>query len=230
MDYFTLLESKSAPLYRAVKNEYVGQMFRDDKLVGSTTQRYWDDGKRRKDDDPEYRGSNWMKGLSFTRDKFYAMQWGDFFMAIDQEKLARHNRIIPFSWGYSSQDKYGTIDHKREREEFVLTHKGGTYETPEEDGSGTYFDAKAFRTPEGEIKGFSDMLLGFWLSEDYVRSSYERGELESSGITLDELIRHPKFKGWYVRGTRSIRPRFLNHQESEELMAEYHKLTQKAAA
>lgn len=217
MRYHELFESKSAPLYRAVNLEYVGQMFRDDKLVGSTTQRYWDDGKRRKDNDPEYQNSNWMKGMSFTRDRRFAMSWGEFVMAVDQEKLAHRNKIIPFNWGYSiPSDNH----HKREREEFVLTHKGGQYNFPDEEGGG--FDQKSFRKPEGEIKGFDDMLLGFWLEIDLLTFRHDISKLEQGGTSVEELIKHPKFKGWYERPSRGgiKNPRFVSQQEVDAIIAE----------
>ena len=47
----------------------------NNKIDGYTWQRYWPDGKRRKDDDPDYNKSFYMKGLSLTREIDYAKSW-----------------------------------------------------------------------------------------------------------------------------------------------------------
>lgn len=200
MRYHELVEGRDAPLYRGFSElKYFAQAMRENRLVGSSSQRYWDDGRRRKDDEPDYRDSNWMKGLSFTRDKHFAMRWGGAVIAVDQSKIAQRNKIVPFNWGYSIANIPGDKPqhHKREREEFVITHKGGTYED----------DTLGFLAPQGEIQNLSSFLLGIWLDIDVATQDYLQELLKEGGYPVEKVIRHPAFQGYYDYdpGTKKVR-------------------------
>lgn len=184
--------------YKELK--YFCQAMNENRMAGSSVQRYWDDGKRRKDDDPEYRGSKWMKGLSLTRDIRYAMGWGRVVIALDADALRKRHRIIPYNWGYSIPNN---PVHKREREEFLVTHMGGTY-TQEEDP--TRMDTKTFMQPEGEVKNLSSILKGIWVedcvvvddpTDRYTMTDYYQRMLSEGGYPLEKILSHPAFRGYY---------------------------------
>lgn len=189
-EFISIVEGRDAPLYRAYREpKWAVRALRDDELVGSTTQRYWPDGKRRMDDDPEYRTSFWMKGLSMTRDMEFAKVWGDVVMVFDQRLLAQRFKIEPFNWGFSiPQGNH----HKREREEFIVLKKTGkTFQ--DEDGSVQSY--RDFATPEGSIKGMSKYLIGFWLDESLnTPGGYTHGLPDDD---LSYLKSHPKFLGYF---------------------------------
>ena len=210
MRWVEIKEGRDAVLYHGYSDpENFASAMQRDSMLGTTTQRWWDDGKRRKDDDPEYDTSNWMKGLSFTRDPRFAMQWGRVMIAVDQSIIAQRHKMIPFNWGYSIPDRNypggSRQEHKREREEFAVTHQGDQYR--HEDGT---MDHQRFRQPEGEIKGLSKYLRGIWLDRTVVwddpqdrhpLSSYFQRKMSEAGMPVSQIIAHPLFKGYYRGAT-----------------------------
>lgn len=196
-----ICEGRDAPLYHAFsKPKYAALSLKNNELAATSSQRFWADGKRRKDNDPEYNGSFWMKGVSFTRDFAYAKQWGDVVFQIDQTILTQQTKITPFNWGFSIPDNlFGKGNHqKREREEFAIVKKTpDTYVRSEEDGGG--FDANRFNEPEGSIKNLDKMLLGIYVSDDIEVKSWHEQEANKLGVSIQDIIDHPKFKGFYKR-------------------------------
>ncbi len=63
-------------LYHGLDFNKLETILREDKIPGYTSQRYWKDGLRRKDNDPDYNNSMYYKGISTTRDINFAKQWG----------------------------------------------------------------------------------------------------------------------------------------------------------
>lgn len=191
----TIVEGRDAYLYRAYQEpKWAIAALKDDKLVGSSAQRYWPDGVRRKDDDPEYRNSFWMKGLSMTRDFEYAKMWGDVVMVFDQRLLSQRHKIEPFNWGFSIP---GGNHHKREREEFVVLKKtGDTFGDENFSGTGvTRLDLNRFKEPEGAIVPLTKYLIGFWLDETLNEpEGYKHGMTEAD---LEYLKTHPKCLGYF---------------------------------
>ena len=86
-----------------------------------TTQRFWDDGIRRKDNDPEYNNSKWMYGWSMSRDINVSKNFSFIIFACDKKELQKNMKVKPYSWGFSIASGF---KHKREKEEFVIS--GGT--------------------------------------------------------------------------------------------------------
>lgn len=121
MRYQNLLEGRDAPLYHGVRFDYAIEQLQKNRIEGRTSQRFWPDGRRLKDNHPEYEDSFWLKGVSLTRDIKYAQHMGDIVYVIDQRRLSQRYKIIPFNWGYSG--KHRQVDPKREREEFVVLGK-----------------------------------------------------------------------------------------------------------
>lgn len=110
------------PLWHGVKIENAAQIIKNGKFEARTTQRYWPDGKRRKDTDPDYRSSFIMKGWSMTRDFVFGASWSDVVFEIDKEKLKNRFKIQPLSWNSSMNH---LTDHKKESEEFVIARLTG---------------------------------------------------------------------------------------------------------
>ena len=194
-EFISIVEGRDAPLYRAYREpQWAVKALRDDELVGSTTQRYWPDGKRRIDDDPEYKDSFWMKGLSMTRDMEFAKMWGDVVLVFDQRLLSQRFKFEPFNWGYSIPSGN---HHKREREEFLVLKKtGDTFGG----NDWTMADSKRFREPEGSIKPLSKYLIGFWLDQELnTPEGYTHGLPDED---LSYLKSHPKLLGYFENPRR----------------------------
>ena len=110
------------PLYHAIKSKNAITALKEDKLGGYSIQRIWPDGKRLKDDEPGYEKSNYMRGISTTRDIEYANKWNDVIFVFDPTKLKTKYKVVPYNWGYSIGRGYIQGSRmKREREEFVIT-------------------------------------------------------------------------------------------------------------
>lgn len=169
-------------LYHGYKDlNYAIHAFTENKMVGGSVQRFWADGKRRKDDDPTYETSYWMKGVSFTRDIYYAKTWGSVVIAVDKSKISQRYKIIPYNWGFSIPS--GNFA-KREREEFVVTKM--TFDRYQQPDDETRMDIKRFMKPEGEISPLSSFLLGVWVIDDFRNKK-----------NLQIIFDNPKFKGFY---------------------------------
>ena len=117
-----IIEGRDAPLYHGVRFSHAVDQLENNRIEGRTSQRFWPDGRRLRDDHPEYEDSFWLKGVSLTRDINYAKQWADIVYVLDQRLLSQQYKIIPFNWGYANTRSRG-VDPKREREEFVVLGK-----------------------------------------------------------------------------------------------------------
>lgn len=116
------IEEIKTPLYHAMDLKSFELALKNNELKARTNQRYWTDGIRRKDKDPLYEDSKWMKGWSMTRDFDFAARWNDIVLVFEKEDLNRHFQIEPYSWNFSIASIPNT-DHKKEREEFVVALK-----------------------------------------------------------------------------------------------------------
>jgi len=193
MKYLELIESAYAPLYHGIdKLDYAELALKNNEIAATSTQRFWADGRRRKETDPDYRSSFWMKGVSMTRDINYAMNWGNVVFILDQNILRQKYKIIPFNWGFSG--KYQS-HAKREREEFVV--KKSTWDDymhlPTEDEPETTLDLNRFMGPEGSIKPLNVFLKGILVDEEFS----ENGKYPEMFNPI--FSSHPKFIGYYDR-------------------------------
>jgi len=117
MKIHQLIEGRDAPLYHGVSAYYAIEQLQKNRIEGRTTQRFWPDGRRLKDNHPDYNDSFWLKGISLTRSLAYAQHMGGVVYVLDQAKLTQRYKIIPHNWGYSiPQGNH----HKREQEEFLV--------------------------------------------------------------------------------------------------------------
>lgn len=200
-------EGRDAPLYHAFnKPVHASMAMKNNCLLATSTQRFWADGRRRKEDWPDYQNSFWMKGVSFTRDIHYAMMWGVIVFQIDQRILTQRTKVIPFNWGYHIKDYSGEYpgikpqNHKREREEYAVVKKTpDTYMRPEEDGGG--FDTNRFQEPEGKIGPLNKMLTGIYLETEYALERYSHDDrMTEAGFGVEDFKAHPLFKGYFKFG------------------------------
>lgn len=174
------------PLYNSMEYQYAIEALKNNKMLATSTQRFWPDGRRRKEDWPGYRESYWMKGISFTRDIRYALDWKDVTFAIDGAKLRQRVRLIPFAWNYHFGSNLTDVNHKREREEFAIFKRTpDDYHRPEEDGGG--FDTNRFVNPEGALENLDQYLLGIMVKKSVVDIMGED--------RLRPILDHPKFMG-----------------------------------
>ena len=88
-----------------------------------TTQRYWKDGKLRKDNEPDYNDSYWYHGWSLSRSKKVSSHFGEILYAIDLNEVKKEFKVIPISWNFTI-GRAKNLNHKKEQEEFVIAHKG----------------------------------------------------------------------------------------------------------
>jgi len=111
----------SQTVWHAIGDEHIIQILDNMTLEPYTKQRYWDDGLRRKDNDPDYEDSKWMYGWSMTRKKEYAMGWNSIVVELDLDKIKEQFEVKPFSWNFLFTHK---ADNRKEHEEFVVAHYG----------------------------------------------------------------------------------------------------------
>jgi hypothetical protein len=114
-----ITEGRDAPLYHGVMHTHAISHLTNNRIEGRTTQRFWPDGRRLKDNHKEYKDSFWLKGVSLTRTKSYAQHWRDIVFELDQTKLSKKYKMIPFNWGYANSRTRGQ-NYKRETEEFLV--------------------------------------------------------------------------------------------------------------
>lgn len=122
IDFFkerTINTSKPS-LWHATKLKNGAQALNDGFLQPYTSHRYWLDGIRRKEDDPQYENSCWMYGWSMTRKREYAQAWSEVLFEFDSDKIGETFKIEPIAW--NNLFKHNKSMAKKEFEEFVIAH------------------------------------------------------------------------------------------------------------
>lgn len=112
------------PLWHGIKLENAVKVLESGIIEARTTQRYWLDGRIRKDDSSDYETSKIMKGWSMSRDFYFAGAWSGVVLENDKDRLRNKFKIIPMVWNYTI-GRGAKPDHKKGREEFVLARKTG---------------------------------------------------------------------------------------------------------
>lgn len=213
MDIKEFLQKKidevESPLYHAISVENFLKALKENKLEGRTTQRYWLDGIRRKDKDPDYENSKWMKGWSMTRDFDFAARFNDVVIVFDKKDIEKQFEITPYSWNFSISG-VRNHDHKKEREEFVISIKTNKstndYKkiTDRENALNRrryrktkdrkYLDNivdcfEKIKSPEGKcIDSLNVKIKGIYLSEYFKNDN---------SILINEIIKMKQFKGFF---------------------------------
>ncbi len=182
LKYAIFEEASRADLYHAIKPEFAIPALKTNKLDCYSFQRSWPGGIRMKDDQPGYDESDWMRGLSLTRDVQFAKNWGGVVFVFDQEKLKTKYKIVPFNWGFSIGNGYEQgMRAKREREEFLIT---GLLKGPV---SNRDF-LKAREKPDGKIEPLDKYLKGILVDPEFMKDDLR-----------EYLTEHPLFTGFYDR-------------------------------
>lgn len=202
-------KSTNNPLYHGVKLDIAIKLLETNEMQGSTIQRYWEDGKVRKDDDPDYETSKWMKGWSMTRSFNFALFWSGIVFEFEKEDLSKEFEIRPISWNYTIGKGY-VADYKKEFEEFIIAKRTGKssadYERIAEEFYEEYYEkydkgepveepnfngwVDLLKRPEGKkIKDLNNKLKAIYLS-DHIVNIYGK-----DNKNIQKLISHEKFKG-----------------------------------
>jgi len=177
-----------APLYHAIKSDRAIKALEENKLGGYSIQRTWEGGKRLKDDQPGYEESNFMRGISTSRDIDYCARWNDIIFIFDQDKLKTKYKVVPYNWGYSIGRGYKQGSRmKREREEFVMT--GFSEGKMKDDDEGNSKFMEMIKKPEGYIEPLDKYLIGFFISERVEKYIDEKDK--------EILKSHKKYLGVY---------------------------------
>lgn len=162
-------------LYHGLKSKYALLALENNKLNGYSLQRIWKNWKRYQDNHPEYNESDYLRGISTTRDIEYANKFGGGIIFIfDKDKLRTKFKIIPYNWGYNIGNGY-INNIKKEKEEFVITGFDKNYLinsiTGEKyDDEDTVFNKyiDMIESPKGAIDPLNKYLIGFFISEMYI--------------------------------------------------------------
>jgi hypothetical protein len=158
----------------------------NNSLGGYSFQRTWAGGKRLKDDMPGYNESDYLRGISATRDPEYANNWNDVIFVFDLDKIKTKYKIVPYNWGYSIGGGYRQdYRSKREKEEFIAT---GYNKGFEDDKNNEKF-IKMISKPNGYIEPLNKYLIGFYISNHI--GKYMNEEFR------EYLINHKKYLGMY---------------------------------
>lgn len=184
-----------AVLFHSMKLEFAFQALRRDSLEGRTIQRFWSDGRRRKDTDNDYNDSYWFKGLSMTRDVRFAQNWGDVVLKLDRTKIANNYKIVPYNWGYSIP---GNKQHKKEKEDFVVT--GRIYKNEYDLKKDHEEAAQHYDHPEhwmNKVVGKPISPLHQFILDITMEEGIK--EIEGWDEMRKSIERHPKFLGYYKR-------------------------------
>jgi hypothetical protein len=228
-----ITEGRDALLYHGYGNTvHLSTALSSGKMAATSTQRFWADGRRRTEQEPDYRDSYWMKGVSFTRNMRYAMAWGWAVIAVNQAKLVQRTKVIPFSWNYHMAGDGHGHNFRQEHEEFAIVKATkDNYKFPpghEREGED---DMKRFLSKDGQIEGYlplTPILEGIWLHADLgtqhepmprvwnqeqgkhvsppglqKKDYYQNKDMSEAGHSIEQIIAHPKFKGYYVGGKRN---------------------------
>jgi hypothetical protein len=193
----TIKKFDVSPLYHAIKSDRAIMALKENRLGGYSFQRFWEGGKRLKDDQPGYEDSSYLRGISTTRDVEYANNWNDVIFVFDKDKLKQKYKIVPYNWGYSIGKGYKQgARMKKEREEFVITGYNDRVTKNKNNDYIFYDDDKDYisfidmlQSPNGYIEPLDKYLLGFFIGERY--KDYLKED------TLKYLTSHNKYIGIY---------------------------------
>lgn len=115
------LRFNSNVLYHGISHENFEKWLFLESKIGTTSQRYWHDGKIRDDSSLDYEDSYWMFGWSMSRDKYLASKFADVLIIFDKNYIKNRFEIRPLSWSYRVSKGSGYF--KREREDFIVGYK-----------------------------------------------------------------------------------------------------------
>lgn len=226
-----ITEGRDALLYHGYGNpKHAAMALTSGKMAATSTQRFWADGRRRTEDEPDYKQSYWMKGVSFTRNMRFAMAWGWVVIAVNQARLTQRTKVIPFSWAYHMANDGHNHNFRKEGEEFAIVKATpDDYTFPPGHEAEGDFDTNRFTSKDG-AEGYiplTPILEGIWLHADLgtehaaldkvwnqeqgkhvappglqKKPHFQNQDMAAEGHSIEQIIAHPKFKGYFVGGKR----------------------------
>lgn len=125
IDYFKENHSKKLSrqtVWHGMKVEHAKTALTEKFLTPFTKHRYWEDGRRRRDNEKDYEDSFWMYGWSTTRDKNYAMNWGSVVLELDLDQIKTKFKVQQISWGFLLNSNKNR-NFRKEVEEFIIAKK-----------------------------------------------------------------------------------------------------------
>lgn len=191
-------------LYHGIRHENFEKWLFLGSKIGTTSQRYWHDGKIRDDSHHDYEQSYWMFGWSMSRDKYLASKFADILIVFDRDYIKERFEIRPLSWSYRVSKGSGYF--KKEREDFVVGYKN--QETMEEtkESFAEYKD-KYFEIMEDKS---NDNLINLMLMKKYDDLfDYHK---EGAGKNKKKLNINDSMIGFYIKDTA-----FLSEKEIKTL-------------
>lgn len=200
-------------LWHGMKTEHFLKALEDGSLLARTMQRYWKGGGIVFDDQhEEYEKSFWMKGWSTTRDRNYAMGWGDVVLLLDEEAIKRDFKVKPFSWNATLRC---AVDLKKEREEFIVAEFTEQTSKQNEDEFNKILDNFEDNGMKKEAYDFlhdfcgGEGCIGYWRKpakkqmdfKKYVKGFLLRGDhYHADSIDLFHLLEdHELFLGYFSK-------------------------------
>lgn len=188
-------------LFHGIKIEHAEKALLENKyLEARTTQRYWKDGRYLQDNHPDYEESGWMYGWSMSRDKYLASSFGNVLFIFDKKKIQEQFKVVQLSWSYRVAN--GSQYTKKEREEFILSHKNPNPIKRElyweyvdsllDDEKSPYEDLFEFHrlhNTKPKKLYLNNTLKGFLISDDTIEIYKSKD--------FSKLYKHPLFMGVY---------------------------------
>jgi len=172
----TELVTAPAYLYHGLSPVRAEEALKRNEIRGFTSHRSWEDGARRWDKtEPGWENHTWMKGVSLTRDRRFAEQWGAIVFVLDADKLRQHYKIDPLAWSPRNP--------KREKEEWVRLHKSDHIS-----GDGPHI-MQYLNDPIGSIKPLDRYLVSVYISPE----QYKYDDMLRWMVDDFDIVNHPKF-------------------------------------
>jgi len=111
--------NKKGVLWHGTTVENAMRVFSEGCFQPFTSQRFWENGLRFKEDHPDYEKSKWMYGWCMSRDINVSKTFGEVLFAFEKSTLRQRFKVKPYAWNFSLVKE--TIHAKQEREEFILS-------------------------------------------------------------------------------------------------------------
>lgn len=219
-----LQQGKDLVWHGMTHEQFKKLMANEGQMRAYTTQRYWKDGKLRKDNQPDYNDSYWYHGWSFSRSKNVSAGFGEIVWAFDLNEVKKEFKVIPISWNFTiGRLNPQKINHKREQEEFVIAHKGKhsleeiAKKSQEYEARSDIINELLWKHKQKEITLSPEELTNLEKEEKEIEKFYDTNWFEKimAGPKGKNLDVNKKAKGFFVVN------KFLRPEEIQKL-SEHH--------
>lgn len=184
-------------LFHGLKPKFAKIALDNNELVGHSLQKIWKNWNRYQDNHPDYDKSDYLRGISTTRDIDYAEKFGGgIIFVFDKNKIQNNYKILPYNWKYNISDQELQNKLKDEREDFVITGFNQNYLLNKETGN-LYNDEETvfnkyidmINEPKGILKPLNKYMIGFFITEKAAKT------LDKN--MLNELMNNKLYLGIY---------------------------------